>query len=994
MHADYITKLRQGVKTQSRVLASFSEHRDQVRARQAHEEAKVAHEAGVDGFEEVESLESISTRFKLRRSPHVREALQEFWQAALRSMQSGGEDRADATHVDQTGYALLFERIYRTLLEEYDEDEMHSTIEDDWENDSGGEAMLSREAFCDAIFELCDCWAPEHDELGYARFIHALYVQCTDEHPSHVEGETGLRRYIWREGLNEFDEARRLEQQARVRIRTVPVDTSFAARGTAKEDTPQQLPSEDVSPPSARMKRHKAAAKRRRAAVQIERSSRGKQARKESKERLKATKDIQRIQRGKSARMEFKEKKQAAQKLQSTARGQSTRKNMHVAAQEPMPSCSMIEEFSSTEPSSSPSRTSGRPQQASKQHEEIASATHTAPPHSPGSLMRASNLPSDSPARNAASTQPTPPSFEQTRPPPQPKSPPARGQEALPHSMHPEAQPEKAVTSEPDAASLSSTATFIEQKALLREHPAVEPAQTIDSSMLPDVPAGSDAHGVAAGPMPASAPLSFEPQISLHSWGSCSSLPSRTSSPGNYPGWLFAKHGSLLHPPSCHLTQLTTSRRAKQSVEPLQEYLDGRRSDVRGVRGGPSSRPCSRPATQSRWVIPGSVDPQALASAAAAFSASQRSWPPETLCIRTPFWELEVVSRHHPKLMQCAESRDGALSAGKGAGEDGATDARKEQSTRANVEETNALQSRIGGSSRLGDADGACNGDHLGFSERTVLRGVDKSRFPRPANAARGVTPPLARSRSSALLSRPGSVQQRLATPEASLSCGSCVETSGDMLSRSITPNAFAPPGLVPSQYLGGSGATAGGGGVRMANVTRRAMPGVEDAGGRCGSAMSAQAQLAGGLFSSSTSLLPESSPRSRVGTPAAPPGSRTGTPFSQYSCGELALEGMVGWGADEFKPPPSPWALDFKPPGVQQVSSLPGLGRSSRPQGGPRQWVPHTSSLGKAKSEYVRALPRHPGSEHQRVKPWDAGALLYLDHPRRPPSVLIDVMF
>ena len=115
-HADYLHSLRSGVKRQAKLLNAFAESASERRAKDAFEEAQVALEAGIDGDAELQTREAFSKRFALRNSPLVREALQAFWEAALRSMQSGGD--ADISYVDETGYALLFFRVYRTLMEE------------------------------------------------------------------------------------------------------------------------------------------------------------------------------------------------------------------------------------------------------------------------------------------------------------------------------------------------------------------------------------------------------------------------------------------------------------------------------------------------------------------------------------------------------------------------------------------------------------------------------------------------------------------------------------------------------------------------------------------------------------------------------------------------------------------------------------------------------------------------------------------------------------
>lgn len=58
----------------------------------------------------------------------------------------------------RTGYVLLFRRVYRLLIEHWDEHDATATVEEDWANDTSGSAAatLTREKFFDALFELAD----------------------------------------------------------------------------------------------------------------------------------------------------------------------------------------------------------------------------------------------------------------------------------------------------------------------------------------------------------------------------------------------------------------------------------------------------------------------------------------------------------------------------------------------------------------------------------------------------------------------------------------------------------------------------------------------------------------------------------------------------------------------------------------------------------------------------------------------------------------------
>lgn len=52
------------------------------------------------------------------------------------------------------GYAMIFRRLYRTLLDDYDHHDCNALIEEDWQSDARGGDVLTRESFCDSMFEV------------------------------------------------------------------------------------------------------------------------------------------------------------------------------------------------------------------------------------------------------------------------------------------------------------------------------------------------------------------------------------------------------------------------------------------------------------------------------------------------------------------------------------------------------------------------------------------------------------------------------------------------------------------------------------------------------------------------------------------------------------------------------------------------------------------------------------------------------------------------
>lgn len=71
--------------------------------------------------------------------------------AALRSMQTAGE--LEVSRLSKPRYVEMLKKMYRAMIDDYDEDDALECAEEDWERDARGEATLGRELFCDALFE-------------------------------------------------------------------------------------------------------------------------------------------------------------------------------------------------------------------------------------------------------------------------------------------------------------------------------------------------------------------------------------------------------------------------------------------------------------------------------------------------------------------------------------------------------------------------------------------------------------------------------------------------------------------------------------------------------------------------------------------------------------------------------------------------------------------------------------------------------------------------
>jgi hypothetical protein len=169
-HERYMRLLRAGAKHGDAVVRAFGA-KSRTQAMRLEAEAHMASGAvimEVESAEEVDAIplwmqgdaslqteEKLRQRQQLRYDRNVLRVLQKWWEAAQRSLQSGGDLSADTLH--EEGHAMMLRRIYRVMIQGYNDDEAAKTIAEDWRNDTKGEAGLSRRRFCDAFFELGAC---------------------------------------------------------------------------------------------------------------------------------------------------------------------------------------------------------------------------------------------------------------------------------------------------------------------------------------------------------------------------------------------------------------------------------------------------------------------------------------------------------------------------------------------------------------------------------------------------------------------------------------------------------------------------------------------------------------------------------------------------------------------------------------------------------------------------------------------------------------------
>ena len=216
-HREYLQKLRLGMRQMSLGAATFASFMDKSRvdacaaeASRAVADGSVLVEAGTEaevsgaewwrqGDQEMYTRDNLKRRVALRRDASIVEALEAFWDAALKSVQSGGDSTAHALH--HAGYFDLMDRVYRSLLPSYDADDAAKSIDEDWERDTRGALELVRAPFLDALFELVDTWSEGIHAATYVEFLSVLFGhistwhETTDQHT----GEKVGAYYIWKD---------------------------------------------------------------------------------------------------------------------------------------------------------------------------------------------------------------------------------------------------------------------------------------------------------------------------------------------------------------------------------------------------------------------------------------------------------------------------------------------------------------------------------------------------------------------------------------------------------------------------------------------------------------------------------------------------------------------------------------------------------------------------------------------------------------------------
>ena len=120
------------------------------------------------------SQEALDERYQLRHVPEVRQMLLAWWGSVQELLEASG---LETNRLYEREYKIVFGKIYKLMMpaEDYDVAEARAAVHDDWYTDSAGVGYLTRESFCEAIFELADVWTLTTEKSEYASFLSELH---------------------------------------------------------------------------------------------------------------------------------------------------------------------------------------------------------------------------------------------------------------------------------------------------------------------------------------------------------------------------------------------------------------------------------------------------------------------------------------------------------------------------------------------------------------------------------------------------------------------------------------------------------------------------------------------------------------------------------------------------------------------------------------------------------------------------------------------------
>ena len=265
-------------------------------------------------------------RLALRNDSSVVAALDAWWDTAMQSLTDEDAPIIGAfgeRGLSRSGYDKIYLKIFRCMLRELDEAEAMKTLDEDWKDDSGGSAVLTREQLLDALFQLVDVWTEGVSPEQYSGWLLDLLGRLADG--GMFKADDGIRFHPdYDTGEDHGDEGPDNDAAA-----VEGSDDDESARRTNKKSKSKGKKSKDPR----RSSKNRETKEKAFSAQEIQKRQRGKASRKEAGERKDAAVAISAAVKGSQARKETKKAKQGAVKVQALVRGRQERRRFDLVMQ-------------------------------------------------------------------------------------------------------------------------------------------------------------------------------------------------------------------------------------------------------------------------------------------------------------------------------------------------------------------------------------------------------------------------------------------------------------------------------------------------------------------------------------------------------------------------------------------------------------------------------------------------------------------------------------
>jgi hypothetical protein len=225
--------------------------------------------------------------------------------AASSSSSSSSSPSSSATTraLAKTGYFAILRRVFRCMLDEFDEEDVRATLEEDWAADSGGRELLSRELFHDGLFQLADVWTAGVSPEEYAAFLRTLLGRIAAGGRFIHEGKISY--------CSEYEQD--------------DGEDSAAAQSPASNEESRTPPTPTPSPSPRRNKKFAQPKRENFSALCIQTSTRKRQGKRKARKRGDAVVTIQSNMRRTPVERDYTTKKGACVAIQAGARGRRVR---------------------------------------------------------------------------------------------------------------------------------------------------------------------------------------------------------------------------------------------------------------------------------------------------------------------------------------------------------------------------------------------------------------------------------------------------------------------------------------------------------------------------------------------------------------------------------------------------------------------------------------------------------------------------------------------